>query len=314
MDEAAASPARVLAIFGPTATGKSALAHALARQLDGEIVVCDPFQRYRGLRIAADGPRDDERAAVAYHLVDDLTLDRGSSAADFAHRAHGCIDDILDRGRVPIVAGGTGLYILAATRQIDFPPPPDPQVRAWAEDLVANDPDGARRALHARDPTAADTVDTANPRRLARALERAAGGATTGTALFTAPYRHPTLLIALTRPRPVIDALIAQRVQREMDEGLRAELEAALDYPGVAREPLQVIGAAEVAAIRDGTLSEEQLPDRLATRTRRLARRQLQWLRRMPDARVIDLADEPATHAMGEVVQAWRDAGGDDRG
>lgn len=296
---------RVLGIFGPTACGKSAVAHALALRLGGEVVVADPFQRYRGLEIAADSPRPGERAEVAYHLVADLDLTQGSSAGEFAAAAHRAVDDILTRGRVPIVAGGTGLYLRAALCDLDFPEAPDPEVRRWAEGLVARDPEEAAAELARRDPDAHARVDVANPRRLARALERARAGQGTGTALFDAPHRHPTLLVALDRPRDVIDRLIVTRVRRELDEGLVAELEAAMAVPGVAREPLQVIGAAEVRAIHDGLLAPEDLPERLSARTRRLARRQLQWLRRMPDAVRLDLGEGPARDAVERVERLW---------
>ncbi len=127
---------QVLALFGPTATGKSAIAHALAREIGGEIVVADPFQRYRGLEIAADSPRPAERAEVRYHLVGDLDLHEDSTAGGYAARAHAAIDGILAAGRLPIVAGGTGLYLRAALCDLEMRPPPDPAVRAWAEVMM----------------------------------------------------------------------------------------------------------------------------------------------------------------------------------
>lgn len=298
--------APVLAIFGPTAAGKSALAHAAARVLDGEIVVADPFQRYRGLEIAADSPRPRERAEVPYHLAADLELTEGSSAGDYAAQAHAAVDDIAARGRVPIVAGGTGLYLRAALCELDFPDPPPPHVRAWAEDLVARDPEAAAAELRRRAPAAADRIHLANPRRLVRALERTATGeAGSDDRLWDAPPRRPTLLVAVTRPRPVLDVLIATRVRRELDEGLVAELERALGTPGVAREPLQIIGAKEVAAVHRGETPPERLPELLAARTRQLARRQSQWLRRLAPGATLDLGEAPATDALPTLVALW---------
>lgn len=292
------------------------MAHAAARALGGEVVVADPFQRYRGLEIAADAPRAAERAQVAYHGVGDLALGDGSSAGGFAAQAHAAVDDILARGRTPIVAGGTGLYLRAAVAELGFAPAPPPGVRAWAERLVAHDPVAAAAALSERDPSAAERVDVANPRRLARALEVAVGADTGGGArsparLFTGPPRRPTLLVAVVRPREVLDALIAERVRRELDDGLVAELEAALDDPGLSREAAQVIGAREVAAVRAGTLPASALEERLAARTRRLARRQLAWLRRMPVDATLDLGDAPATAAVGRLLACWREARGE---
>ena len=112
----------------------------------------------------------------------------------------------------------------------------------------------------------------------------------------------------MTRPRDVLDRRIAERVLRELDEGLVAELEAALDTPGVSREALQVIGAREVAAMRAGELDAADLPDRLAARTRRLARKQLTWLRRMAGVAELDLGDEPAEAALPRLLALWRGA------
>lgn len=298
----------MLALAGPTAAGKSALAHAAARELGAEIVVADPFQRYRGLEIAADSPRPAARAEVPYHCVGDLALTGRSTAAAFAERAHAAIDACVAAGRPAVVSGGTGLYLRAALSDLAFPARVPAADRAWAEGLAARDPEAALAALRARDPEAAARVDAANPRRLARALEIAARGARRGDALWSAEARRPTLLVAVTRPREELDRRIAARVRRELDEGLVAELEAALDTPGVSREALQVIGAREVAAVRAGDLAPADLPERLAARTRRLARRQLTWLRKTAEAVPLDLGDGPAEAALPALIALWEGA------
>ncbi len=298
----------MLALAGPTASGKSALAHAAALALEAEIVVADPFQRYRGLEIAADSPRPAALAEVRYHCAGDLALTERSTAAAFAARAHAAIDACAAAGRPAIVTGGTGLYLRAALAELAFPEEAPAADREWAERLVARDPGAALAALRSRDPAAAARVDAANPRRLARALEVAAAGGRTGDRLWSAAPRRPALVVAATRPREALDRRIAERVRRELDEGLVAELEAALDTPGVAREPLQVIGAREVAAIRAGELDASQLPERLAARTRRLARKQLTWLRKEPGVVELDLGDAPAEDALPALLGLWRGA------
>jgi tRNA dimethylallyltransferase len=304
--------ARVLALVGPTAAGKSALAHAAALALGGEIVVADPFQRYRGLEIAADSPRPAALAAVPHHGVGDLSLGDRSTAADFAALAHAAIDAALARGRVPIVTGGTGLYLRAALADLSFPVEPDQSVRDWAERLVEADPAAALTALRGRDPEMAARVDAANPRRLARALSLAAGGGTRPVdELWSERTRHPTLVVAVDRPRHELDRRIAARVRRELDEGLVAELEAALDRPDLSREAAQVIGMREVAAVREGALDASELPERLAARTRRLARKQLTWLRKTPGVVTLDLGNAPAEEALPRLLSLWREAGGD---
>lgn len=301
---------QVLALFGPTATGKSAIAHGLARELGGEVVVADPFQRYAGLQIAADGPRPHHAAEVRYHLVGDLPLDADSTAGDFAARAHAVIDDLADGGGTPIVAGGTGLYLRAALCELAMRPPPDPAVRAWAEDL-ARRPHDALAELGRRDPAAAGAVDAANPRRLARALERAEQGDRAGGGdIWAAPARRPALLVVVDRPRAVVDRLIVERVRRELDEGLVQEIQAALAYPGLARGPRQVIGMAEVQRIGDGLMDFADLEAALVARTRRLARMQRTWMRRMrPDA-VLDLGDDDPLGAVPRIAALWRHARG----
>ena len=297
----------MLALFGPTASGKSAIAHALARDLGGEVVVADPFQRYRGLEIAADSPREAERAEVPYHLAGDLTLAEDSTAGAYGAAAHAAIDDIIARGRVPVVAGGTGLYLRAALCELAMRPPPPDEVRAWAEAL-AQDPPAALAELEGRDPRAAAALaDPSNPRRLARALERTATGDDgAGDDIWAAPYRLGTLLVLVDRPREVVAQLIARRVRRELDEGLRAELEAAIATHGLARGPGQVIGMAEVRAILAGEMPGEALEDALCARTRRLARMQRTWMRRMQPDLLIDLGDSPATDAVPQIAALWR--------
>jgi tRNA dimethylallyltransferase len=298
--------AEVLALVGPTAVGKSALAHAAALALGGEVVVADPFQRYRGLEIAADAPSAAHRAEVPYHGVGDLDLTEASSAAGFGRLAQAAIDAAASRGRVPVVSGGSGLYVRAALADLRFPPAPAPATRAWAESL-ARDPAAALAVLSARDPAAAARVDPANPRRLARALEVAAeGGARRPDALWSGATRRPTLMVGLNRPRPALDRLIAVRVRRELDAGLVAEIEGALDRPRTSREAAQVIGVREVAAMRAGDLAPAALEGALAARTRRLARRQLTWLRKTQGVVWLDLGEGPAEAGLPALLELWR--------
>ncbi len=299
----------MLAVFGPTAAGKSAVIHAAARELGGEIIVADPFQRYRGLEIAADAPSPRERDEVPYHLVGDLDLGASSTAADFARRAEEAIHRITGRGGVPIVAGGTALYLRAALHDLDFRPPPDPAIRDRIEREVAKDLAAAAARLRHADPEGAQSVDSANPRRVARALEALETATGRGTGLWEAPPRRPYLLVAVTRPRAELDRQIASRVAREIHDGLVAEIETALQHPGgLSREAAQIIGVREVMAINAGEIDAEALADRLAARTRRLARKQDTWLRRMrPDA-TLDLGASPAAESGPRLAAIWREA------
>ncbi len=298
----------MLALFGPTATGKSAIAHALARELDGEVVVADPFQRYRGLEVASDAPSSVQRREVRYHFVGDLGLDEDSSAGSYANEAHAVIDRVVHAGRVPIVAGGTGLYLRAALCEMQMREAPPREVRDWAEALAA-DPPAAVAELEARDPAAARVVDPANPRRLARALERAATG-DDGVAgdIWSAPLRLPTLVVGIDRPRDVVSDLISRRVDREISDGLVWELRAALANPSLSRGPGQVIGMREVRLVDSGELAGDDLPEALAARTRRLARMQRTWMRRIQPDCVIDLGEAPARDAVPRIAALWHSA------
>lgn len=297
----------ILALFGPTAAGKSALAHAAAITLGGEIVVADPFQRYRGLEIAADAPSAAERAEVPYHLVGDLDVTQASSAAAYAASAHAAIDDVLARGRIAIVAGGTGLYLRAALAELAFAAEATPEIRRQVEDLVAEDLPGAIDELSRRDPEAAARIDLRNPRRVIRALELVRSGIAPPVhdRLWTEVTRHPTLLIGVTRPRSTLDALIARRVRRELADGLIREIEAALDTPGMSRTAAQIIGVREVRALRAGEIDITEMPELLAARTRKLARAQMTWLRKTPSVHLLDLGTGPSRDGLRSLYALW---------
>lgn len=298
--------AEVLALFGPTAVGKSALAHAAALELNAEIVVADPFQRYRGLEIAADAPSHRERAEVHYHFVGDLDLSEGSSAGEFADLADRRLAEIQARGRLPIVAGGSGLYVQLALAAVPLAPAVPAEVRRDVEALVAQDPEGARSELERRDPRALERVDEDNPRRLTRALELARMGRERADALWSAPRRRPTHLVGVTRPREHLYERIRARVERELADGLVPELERATATPGFSKEAAQIIGVKELRQLQRGEITVDDLPERLTARTKTLARRQLTWLRKMPLDRTIDLGVEEASSALSELVSAMR--------
>jgi len=296
---------RVVAIVGPTAVGKTAIAHEVARALDGEIVVADPFQRYVGLEIAADAPGADEQRAVPHHLVGDLELHETSTVADYAHRAHEVVDRILSAGRTPVVSGGSGLYVRAALTDMDFPPDPPPAVRESVERLVADDPGRALDELRELMPHVAARVDVSNPRRIVRALALARIGREQppSDALWSGATRHPTVIVGLTRPRAELHARIERRVDRELADGLVHELTRASSHPGLSRAAAQIIGMREVAALGRGEIDAADLRERLVVRTRRLARGQDTWIRKTPGIIAVDLGDDPPGAHVGTVLR-----------
>ena len=299
----------MLAILGPTAVGKSAIAHDVAVRLDAEIVVADPFQRYRGLAVAADAPGARAMAEVPYHFVGDLDRSEGSTAGEYGADAHRVIDEVRSRGRVPIVTGGTGLYVRAALCDMGFPEKVDAAARAEAERLVDLDLEGAVARLRELDVETAARIDRRNPRRVSRALELALSGAPTDRPterLWDGSTRLETRLYSLVRAVPALDERIFVRVERELRDGLVDEIRLHLARADRHRAVDQIIGVREVAAMDRGEIHADALPAALAARTRKLARRQRSWLRRQPQLCELDLDDVPADQVVARIVNEWR--------
>jgi tRNA dimethylallyltransferase len=294
----------IVALFGPTGVGKTEVAIALAELLraDGEdpvAVSADALQLYAGLEILTGAATAAERARLEHRLVGILPLTARATAGDFARRAHAEIDGLIAAGRRPIVVGGTGLYLRAALAELDLRPPPDAAIRArYATRLAA---DGAR-ALHAeladRDPEAAATIAPTDAQRVVRALELldAGGSPPGGDQLWTAETRHPTLLVALTMERDALYARIDARVTAMVAAGAAEEV-ARAHAAGASPSARQALGFAELL---EGDV------DAMRRRTRRYAKRQLTWLRKLSGALTIDLTARDAQSAAEEVRSALR--------
>jgi tRNA dimethylallyltransferase len=287
----------VIAIFGPTASGKSDVAAALARLVPAEIVSADAMQVYEGLPILTNQP------AVPTHLVAIWPLSREASVAEYARLAHAVVDEIVADGRSAIVVGGTGLYLRAAIAELDVPPAPEPGSRERYERLY--DREGGARAqalLAARDPAAAAAVHPNDRRRVVRALELADLGRSLRPAenrLWARETRHPTLLIGLDVPRDVLELRIQQRAAAMFEGGAEDEVRRALARP-VSRTARHVIGLREVAE-----LPREQALAAIAQRTVRYAAYQRKWLRHIPG--VVSLrGDRPAEEIAREVLEVAR--------
>jgi tRNA dimethylallyltransferase len=274
---------RICVVAGPTASGKTALAVALARRLGGEIVNADSQQVYRGLDVGTAKPTPEERGLAPHHLLDVVEPGEGMDAARFVALADEAVADIAARGRVPIVAGGTGLYVRALLHGVVAAPGRDPALRARLEEEAGR---LGRPALHARlaalDPAAAARIRPNDLVRIVRALEIAAGGALPSelhAAHAFRPDRYDALLVALDPPRPALHARIEARVREMFAGGLLDEARALLarfDGTLPARLP---IGYAEAAACVRGELALEEAIRRVQVAHRRYARRQVMWLR-----------------------------------
>ena len=294
----------VVAVVGPTASGKSALAVGVALVLGGELVNADAFQLYRGMDVGTAKPTATERRGVPHQLFDVLDVTQEATVAGYQRAAAAVLDDVAGRGRPAVLVGGSGLYVRAVLDGLEIPPT-DPGVRARleAELGVVGAP-----ALHARlaerDPAAAAAILPTNGRRVVRALEV---GELTGRAFrATMPvgaYARPAVQVGLDVPRDVLDQRIAARVDRMWRNGLVDEVRR-LDAEGLSRgrTAARALGYAQVLRLLAGELTDEEAQAQTIAATRRYARRQESWFRRDPRvtwlrhddpdlvARVVDLA------------------------
>jgi tRNA dimethylallyltransferase len=292
----------VLALFGPTASGKSAIAVALAEAIGGEIVSCDAMQLYRGLPILTNQPPAGDRARVPHHLIGVWPLDHAGAVPEYAALAHAAIDDVLARGRVPIVCGGSGLYLRAALAELGVPPRPRPGERERLE--RAYDRLGAARAhaaLARRDPAAAAGVHPRDRRRVVRALELHRRGASLHPRhdrLWSPSARHPTTVVGLAVEPAVLRARIAARTRAMFAAGVAAEVAAALAAGALSHTAAAIHGVSDVAALLRGEIGEEEAIRRLTVTTCRYAKRQRTWMRRIPGLVTFEAtAADPATVA-----------------
>lgn len=275
---------RLLVIAGPTASGKTALAVALATRLGGEIVNADSQQVYRGLDVGTAKPTSAERAAVPHHLLDVVEPGEGMDAARFVDLADAAIADVAARGRLPIVAGGTGLYLRALLHGVVAAPGRDPALRARLEEEAAR---LGRPALHARlaalDPDAAARIRPNDLVRIVRALEIAAGGTRPSELYAEHAFRedrYAARLLALDPPRASLHARIDARVAEMFASGLLEEARALAARFGDALPPRLPIGYAEAIGCVRGELDLAEAIRRVQVAHRRYARRQVIWLRR----------------------------------
>jgi len=289
----------VIAVVGPTTAGKSSLAIALARALDGEVVNADSMQLYRGMDIGTAKVSDAERNGVPHHLLDIWPVTRTANAAEYQALARAALDDIAARGRTPVLAGGSGLYIRAALEDLHFPRT-DVGTRSRLESELT---EVGAPALHSRlaalDPAAAKAILPSNGRRIVRALEviELTGQPFSATMPDYAASR-PAVQFGLTLPRPELDERIAARVDHMWASGFEAEVRK-LVAQGLrdGRTASRALGYQQMLRYLDGDCTLVEARDETVKATRRFARRQESWFRRDPriswlDARGGDLLSQ----------------------
>jgi tRNA dimethylallyltransferase len=294
---------RVVALFGPTGVGKTAVAIALAALLrergeDPLAISADALQVYRGLETLTGAATNAEQAQLEHRLLSFVDPSDTFSAGEFAKRAHAEVDGAVAAGRRPIVVGGTGLYLQAALTDLDLRPAPDPAARARVQArLEAHGPEALHEELASKAPATADAIDPRDRTRVGRALELLEMGeepAATGadSRLWTANLRHPTLLCGLTMERERlyeridarVDAIAAAGAEREVREAVRR---------GASRTARAALGFEELL---NGDI------DAMKRRTRNYAKRQLSWMRRLDGVHEVDLTDTPPERAAAEIA------------
>ena len=277
--------ADVIAVFGPTASGKSAAALELAREIDGEIVSCDAMQLYHGLPILTNQPTADELEAVPHHLVGVWRLDHEGSVAEYAEMAQVAIDEVVGRGRTAILCGGSGLYLRAALAPLDLPPPPADGVRERFGELYdQRGAEAAHQLLAHRDPRAAAAVHPNDRRRVVRALELTESGATLAPevdTLWDRRDRRSTLVFGLHVDAGVVRERIERRTREMFERGVEEEVRAAV-AGRLSSTARRIHGLQDVTALLAGEIDREEAIRRLDARTRRYAKRQRVWMRRLP--------------------------------
>lgn len=275
---------RVVAVVGPTATGKSALGIALARALGGEVVNADSMQLYRGMDIGTAKVPVAQRQGVPHHLLDIWEVTETASVAEYQRAARAAIDDILGRGRLPLLVGGSGLYVRAVLDELDFPGT-DPVIRARLEaELAAVGPQPLHDRLRVADPAAAAAILPGNGRRIVRALEVIALTGRPFTARLPAPRpAYDAVQLALDTDRTLLDERVAARVDQMWRDGFVAEVRR-LERQGLraGRTARAALGYQQILAFLAGEISEAAAQAETIRATRRFVRRQRSWFRRDP--------------------------------
>lgn len=298
------TPPPIAGIVGPTASGKTELALAVARSRPIEILVADSRQVYRGMDVGTAKPEAAARAAVPHHLLDLVEPDEPFTVADWADRARSVIDDVRGRGAFPLLVGGTGLYVSALVAGHDYASQAHaPERRAGlAEELAARGLAPMADRLRRLAPAIAARTDLRNPRRVLRALERAEAGDSAPP--LATPYAGPVVLVALDRPRSVLYRRIDERARRMFTtDGLLDEVRRLLAAGhGAHLRPMTGHGYLEAIRHLAGEWSLDEAIEHTARRTRQYAKRQLTWFRHGPRVTWLPAGDAAGDDA--EIVAA----------
>lgn len=300
---------RHLALVGPTASGKSSLAMALARsRSDLELVTVDSMQVYRGMDIGTAKPSAAEQSEIVHHLLDVCDPDDDYTVARFQRDCFAVLADIEERGKRAVLVGGTGLYLQAITDDLEIPAR-FPEVRAELE----LEPDTAVlfARLEGQDPLAASRMEPTNRRRVVRALEVTIGSGRPFSSFGPGLEEYPPApfpVVGLAMERVVLDQRIAQRYEQQMADGFLAEVQTLVDRPaGLGRTARQALGYAELLDHIENGMPLDDALETAVTRTRRFARRQQRWFGRDPRINWIKTDGEVSANALAELARGLID-------
>ena len=281
----------VIAVVGPTGSGKSDLAVNLALELDGEVINADAMQFYRGMDIGTAKVTQAERKGVPHHLLDILDVTQEASVSDFQQQARDCIADIHARGKRAILAGGSGLYVRAALDILEFPGT-DPGLRQQLEaDLAAQGTEALLARLQEVDPASAERLSDA--RRIIRALEvHQLTGRPFSSFMPQREYFQPAVQVGLSVDRDELRDRLARRVHRMVGSGLLAEVRR-LDAEGLrqGKTAPRALGYSQFLRVLDGLSTVQEAAEETIVATRQFARRQLTWFRADPRIHWLDWHD-----------------------
>jgi len=299
----------LIVLLGPTAVGKTELSLLLCEHIGGEIVGADSRQIYRGMAIGTALVGDADRVRAPHHLIDFCAPDETLTVAAYQRLAYAVIDDIHRRGAVPVLTGGTALYVRAVTEGLRIPEvPPNSELRAEMEETLRRE---GREALFERlrslDPATAAVIDRNNPRRVMRALEIVISTGKSKIELEGAtPPPYQTLLIGLDRPRDELYARIDRRVDEMVELGLVEETRRLLAAGYDARLPSMTgLGYREITAYLRGELTLDEAVARIKTETHRYVRHQYTWFRRMAGVQWFDMQAEDSPQRIMALAETF---------
>ncbi|MBI2206520.1 MAG: tRNA (adenosine(37)-N6)-dimethylallyltransferase MiaA [Candidatus Rokubacteria bacterium] len=314
MRSARSHPLPLLAIAGPTGVGKTATAVSLASRMPLEVISADSRQVYRGMDVATGKPSPEERRAVVHHLIDVVDPDDRYQAARFRADAVRLIEDIHARGRLPVVVGGTGLYIRALLRGLDPAPPADPAFRETLELVAAHEGSVAlHRRLTEKAPEMARRLHPNDRVRIVRALELVRAGSPVGDAQVRwrggdSDYR--TVYVGLTMPRAALAERLVTRARQMAADGLAQEVRTLLERGYDPSLPaMRGIGYRQFVDAAAGRLAPEEALRLMERDTIRYARRQWTWFTREPDIQWIDVLADGSEDAARRIERMVKDGG-----